>query len=321
MTASKSITLPLSALTILIASCAQSGSGNGIGGSDSTSGTSGSTGSSGSTASSSTSTSVSASGASSQASTGSGSSGAGGGDAGEAGVAPFYTDDFESDTMGSQPSGWDNFIAYNYKTTNPQGDGTGALADNAHTHNASKLAVHFKASGSNPVFLERPLPSGTNHLYIRAYFYLANQLGMQPSSGGDNHETLLGITADPTNVNTQIRFGQIKGVIGTNQVPSDNIAPVMAQWYSGPVISAGSWHCIQVEFAGNATYNSLYAYSDGTLVHSITAATDWQNGALAANWMNGMFTDVMFGWQSFSGMANDVWMDDVAMSTGPVSCN
>lgn len=164
-------------------------------------------------------------------------------------MPPFYTDDFESDTAGSQPTGWDNFIAYNYKTTNPQGDGTGALADSTHTHNGSKLAVHFKASGSNPVFLERALPAGTNHLYVRAYFYLANQLGMQPSSGGDNHETLLGITADPTNVNTEVRFGQIKGVIGTNQVPSDNIAPVMAQWYSGPVISSASWHCIQVEFA------------------------------------------------------------------------
>ena len=32
--------------------------------------------------------------------------------------------------------------------------------------------------------------------------------------------------------------GQIKGVIGTNQVPTDNIAPIMAQWYSGPTISA-----------------------------------------------------------------------------------
>ncbi|HZL19633.1 MAG TPA: hypothetical protein VFG23_18000, partial [Polyangia bacterium] len=190
-----------------------------------------------------------------------------------------------------------------------------------HTHNASKLAVHFKASGGNPVFLEHALPTGTNHLYLRVYVYLMNAMGDLPMSGGDNHETLLGLTADPTNDNTQVRFGQIKGVIGTNQLPSDNIAPLMAQWYSGPVISAGAWHCLQVEFDGSAAYNTLNAYSDGTLIHSIKAATDWQNGPLPATWMSGMFTDILLGWQSFSSLANDVWMDDLALGTGPIACS
>ncbi|HEY5088560.1 MAG TPA: hypothetical protein VIK30_01245, partial [Polyangia bacterium] len=245
-----------------------------------------------------------------------GATGAGGG-----AVAPFFTDDFESDTMGQQPAGFDNFISYNYKTTNPQGDGTGAVVDATHTHNGSKFAVHFKASGGNPVFLERALPTGTNHLYLRVWVFLMNAMGDLPMSGGDNHETLLGLTGDPSNDNTQVRFGQIKGVIGTNQVPTDNIAPIMAQWYGGPVISSGVYHCIQVEFDGSATYNSLRAYSDGTLIHSITAAADWQNGALPATWMSGMFVDVLLGWQSFSSMANDVWMDDLVLSTGPTSCN
>ncbi len=242
--------------------------------------------------------------------------------AGGSGVTPFLTDDFESDTVGQQPAGWDNFISYNYKTTNPQGDGTGALVDATHTHNGSKLAVHFKASGGNPVFLERALPTGTNHLYLRVWVFLMNAMGDLPMSGNDNHETLLGLTGDPSNDNTQVRFGQIKGVIGTNQVPTDNIAPIMAQWYGGPMISNGVYHCLQVEFDGSgATYNSLRAYSDGTLIHSITAAADWQNGALPANWMNGMFVGVLFGWQSFSSMANDVWMDDLVLSTGPTTCN
>ena len=139
---------------------------------------------------------------------------------------------------------------------------------------------------------------------------------------GDNHETLLGLTGDPTSANTQIRFGQIKGVIGTNQVPSDNIAPVLAQWYSGPVISSGVWHCLELEFDGSASYDALRAYSDGTLIHSITAATDWQNGALPATWMNGMFVDVLMGWQSFSSLGNEIWMDDLALSsTGRIGCN
>ena len=244
-----------------------------------------------------------------------------------AGATTFFTDDFESDMAGKQPAGWDNYIAYNYKNTNPQGDGTGALADATHTHNGSKLAVHIKASGGNPVFLERALPTGTNHLYLRVFVYLLNAMGDLPAQvaspgSPDNHETLLGLTGDPTMDGTQVRFGQIKGVIGTNLVPGDNIVPVMAQWYSGPVISAGTWHCIEVEFDGSAAYNALRAYSDGTLVNSITAGTDWQNGVQAANWLNGQFVDVMLGWQSFSNLANEIWMDDLALSsTGRIGCN
>ena len=249
-----------------------------------------------------------------------GKSGTGG--AAGAGATTFYTDDFESDTAGKQPAGWDNFIGYNYKTTNPSGNGSSALADATHTHNGSKLAAHFKISGSDPVFLEHALPTGTNHVYLRVFVYLTNAMGNLPMSGGDNHETLLGLTGDPASANTQVRFGQIKGVIGTNQVPTDNIAPIMAQWYSGPTISAGTWHCLELEFDGSATYNALRAYSDGTLIHSITAATDWQNGALPATWMSGMFVDVLIGWQSFSSLGNEIWMDDLALSsTGRIGCN
>ncbi len=286
--------------------------GSGTGGSPSTGGSTG-TGGSGTGG---------AAGSGGKGGSGGGAAGASGvGGTAGAGVTPFFTDNFDSDTMGQQPAGWDNFIAYNYKTTNPDSDGSSALVDATHTHNGSKYAVHFKVTGSDPVLLERALPAGTNHLNVRAYFYLTTAMGDLPMSGGDNHETLLGLTADPTSANTQVRFGQIKGVIGTNQVPSDNIAPIMADWYGGPVISANTWHCIEVEFAGDATYNSLYAWVDGTLVHSITAATDWQNGALAANWMNGMFVDAMFGWQSFSSIATELWMDDLALSTGSIGCN
>ena len=47
-----------------------------------------------------------------------GKSGTGG--AAGAGATTFFTDDFESDTAGKQPAGFDNLIAYNFNTTNPQ---------------------------------------------------------------------------------------------------------------------------------------------------------------------------------------------------------
>ena len=99
------------------------------------------------------------------------SSGTGG--AAGAGATTFFTDDFESDMMGKQPAGFDNLIAYNFNATNPQGDistptssGSSAVADNTHTHNGSKMAVHFHEA-SNPAFLELKLASGINHLYSR----------------------------------------------------------------------------------------------------------------------------------------------------------
>ena len=89
----------------------------------------------------------------------------------------------------------------------------------------------------------------------------------------------------------------------------------------GPVVSANAWHCIEVEFDGSAAYNTLNAWADGTLVHSITKGSDWQNGALPATWMNGMFAAVKFGWQSFSSAANEVWMDDLVVGTARIGCN
>lgn len=240
--------------------------------------------------------------------------GANGGSAGGLGVTPFLVEDFESGTPGQQPTGWDNFIAYVKNAANPQGD-TLALVDSTHAH-GGKNAVHFHGGGS-PAMLTRPLPSGTSKLYVRAYFYMTRQLGMNP---GANHETLVGIRKASGSANDEVRFGEIKGVIGTNEVPTDNIAPKMAQWGQGPVVAANQWACIEVAFLADQPQHVLQAWADGVLVHSITAGDQWQNGVMPMDWMKGKFVEVILGWQSFSGATNDVWMDDLALSTGPIGC-
>src|SRR5450432_886304 len=109
------------------------------------------------------------------------SAGGGGGGlaaGGGSGVTPFLTETFESGTVGQQPAGWDNFIGYVKNAMNPQGD-TLALIDSTHAH-GGKNAVHFRG-GSGPVMLTRPLPAGTNRLFVRAYFYMSRQLGMNRS--------------------------------------------------------------------------------------------------------------------------------------------
>jgi hypothetical protein len=253
--------------------------------------------------------------------TGTGGSSATGG-AGGGSAAVIFSDDFESDTSGKQPAGWDNLLDYNYKmTSNPDQQGSSALADATQTHNSSKLAAHFVVSGSNMAFLEHALPSGTNHLFVRVYVYLKNSIGDMPMSTNNNHETLLGLTMTPNNADNQLRFGEAKGAIGLNQVPSDDYSPVMAKEYGGPKITAATWHCIEVEFNGTTSYNSYNAWSDGTLVDSIASSADWAHGTTTPNWMNGYFNSFMIGWQSFSSLANEVWFDDLVLSTARVGCN
>lgn len=245
--------------------------------------------------------------------------GNGGGNSGEggraSGVMPFFTDDFEAGTVGRQPSGWDNFIAYVKNATNPQG-ATLALVDDSQKHGGAK-SIHFHGGGS-PAMLTRPLPPGTNKLYVRAFFYLSRQLGMNP---GANHETLLGIRKSIGAANDEVRFGEIKGVIGTNEVPTDNISPKMAQWGMGPVVAANRWACIEVAFLADQPQHILQAWADGVMVHSITGPDQWQNGVMPMNWMAGKFVEFIVGWQSFSNANADVWMDDLVLSTGPIGCN
>jgi len=139
---------------------------------------------------------------------------------------------------------------------------------------------------------------------------------------GANHETLLGIRKAVGTVNDEVRFGEIKGVIGTNETPSDNISPLMAKWGMGPVVAPGTWQCIEVAFLGDQPQNTLYAWANGTLVHSITSPSDWQNSpALPMNWLSGKFVEFIMGWQSFSGVDTDLWIDDVVLSNSMIGCN
>jgi polyisoprenoid-binding protein YceI len=141
-------------------------------------------------------------------------------------------------------------------------------------------------------------------------------LGNDP---GDNHEHIMGIKRTP-DANDEIRVGQIKGVLGTNHIPSDNIAPKMAQWNSGPQLAANTWYCVETSYYADTAYDELRMWVNGTLVHSITSANDWNNGALSADWLSDKFNYAMLGFHSFSGHNADVWMDDIVLSTQPIGC-
>ena len=156
----------------------------------------------------------------------------------------------------------------------------GALVDSRTPTTAASWRFTSRRRAA-PVLLERPLPSGTNHLFVRAYFYLMSSwASRRPSS--DNHETLMGISADPASAEHRdpIRRDQ--------RAPSERTGPDRRHRAHGGEVEHGrrsspanAWHCIEVEFAANAAYNALYAWSDGHWSTRSPAARDWQNGALA----------------------------------------
>jgi len=231
-------------------------------------------------------------------------------------VTPFFRADFESGIAGTQPAGWDTFLAWQRNVVNPYFDGTLALVDTLHAH-GGRNAVHFHGGGS-PAMLTRPLPAGTTKLYVRVWVYQARQFGMNP---GANHETLIGLRKSVGSANDEVRFGEIKGVIGTNEAPTDNIAPKFAQWGMGPAFPPNTWACYEVGFLGDQPQHVLNAWINGTLVHSITAPGQWNNGVMPMTWLNGKFVEVTLGWHSFSNITNDVWMDDIALATERIGCD
>ncbi len=226
----------------------------------------------------------------------------------------LFSDDFETGSVGAAPEGWDTFVAWVANGQNPSGE-TAALISSDQAVSGSQ-SIHFHG-GSNPAQIAWPLPAGTNKVYLTAWVYMTRQLGENP---GDNHEHIFAIRGEPGSANDEIRFGEIKGTIGTNEVPSDNISPLMDQWGMGPALPANTWICFEVGFIADQTPNELHAWADGEEVHSITAADQWQNGAMPDNWMDGKFVEAVFGWHSFSSNDIDVWMDDIIISTGRQGC-
>lgn len=68
----------------------------------------------------------------------------------------------------------------------------------------------------------------------------------------------------------------------------------------------------------------LHAWVNGNEVHSIDAPEDWAHGVDAtwmSSWLSEKFTQVVFGWQSFSGFTEKIYMDDIVISTEAIGCD
>lgn len=243
-----------------------------------------------------------------------GSSSGGGSTTGGSNAGVIFSETFEDGDLDTQPAGWDNFLDYNYNTNNSLSNDDYALIDDTYAYNGSQ-SIHFKGDLAQIV---RALPANTQRVYLRAYVRMSKQMGNMPRDT-DNHEHIMGIKKTQ-DANNEVRIGQIKGVLGTNETSTDNIAPKGDQWWSGTELAPNTWYCLETGLYADTAYDEVHLWVDGVEVHSITSGADWNNGALGNDWMSDKFNYAMFGFQSFSGNTADVWMDDIVVSTQPIGC-
>lgn len=237
--------------------------------------------------------------------------------------AAFFFDDFEAGAVGTQPAAWDSWINYSNVAGNAAGNPQFALLDDTQS-NSGAQSIHFHTEGATqPAMLTLALPPGLSSVYIRAFVMSRIAVGGVAADAVSNHETLIGLRATSNDGNDEIRFGGAKGALGFNAVGpgrNDAVAPLANLWGSAPGMQPGQWHCVEIAFVNSGTPRAT-ATLDGTVVRDVTSPQGWHI-PVSNQWLDGLYNEVMIGWQSFSvAPANDVWMDDVVLSEQPIGCN
>lgn len=142
----------------------------------------------------------------------------------------LLSEDFEAHSVGGRPDGYDVFCSY---VLNPDDCGENTVEVTSELAHGGNQAMLFEGA-SSAAQLAWNLPQGTDRVYTRAWIYLSNRkLG---NNADGNHETLIALRGTPDAVTNEIRFGEIKGAVGTNVEPTDNISPPSDMWNAGPEI-------------------------------------------------------------------------------------
>jgi hypothetical protein len=230
--------------------------------------------------------------------------------AGGCGSAVFC-DGFENQAGGTPGGAW--------SVVSPDCSGTGtATVDSTVAHSGSRSVRINGGSGfCDHVFVRASadLTVIGRALFVR--FYLRHSTALPAG-----HVAFLSIP-DAADNNRALRMGGQNSALQWNRESDDATLP--AQSPAGVAQSAplptGSWSCL--EFGVSGTDGTLRTWLNGTAVAGLTEdgvpTPDIDQQWLNRTWRPSL-TALRLGWESYSGAADTLWYDDIAVGTSRIGC-
>ncbi len=231
---------------------------------------------------------------------------------GSGGAVPTETsglpvsDDFESGYGGAPP----NAARWSVRIFEQKG----AIAiDALRGHSGSKsVYVNGTGQGSYRSVLSTTAVSfqaANNSFYMRVF--LRSKNGM-----GKGHSTYFG--AGSADNERMVRIGFNEYVMDANLIhPGTEYEVLSGPWgqpSQGIQLVPGTWHCVEAFF--NGADHELRAWFDGNEVTRLHT-TDWN--ANLKNW-SPLYAKAWFGFETYHGEQDELWYDDVAISTERIGC-
>lgn len=237
----------------------------------------------------------------------------------------LISEDFEDKTLGQVPSGWGTNVSY----VQSEADSSDALQHS----DKFKVVEGIAYSGTKSVYVsgvdqtKRYLFKDIEGLseekmYIRLYVRSAQYLGNR-SDESMNHNHFLAVSnADPYN-EQEIRIGEMKGAIGVNDSVSDDLYPKYEQWWGKSdttQMQADTWYCVESSFDNTGDYSAQKIWINDELIADIDNPDDFNNGAISDKWLTDRFSRINIGWASWNTYANNLYFDDIVVSTERIGC-
>jgi hypothetical protein len=228
--------------------------------------------------------------------------------------ALLVCDDFEQNTLGEAPTGWNVVVA-------PAGAGTIAVsADHAYSGTKSVRLVSTMPDAVTYVQIHKPLVLTVNTLFGRMNLWAAS------TPYDPRHWNLIegwgyvpGSTARTVAEQRMYQYGGGgTGVFGDRALAayylSDSTDCVQSSTSTLPL---AKWTCVEWEFDGTA--NAMRFWLDGELVEGLTVTQP----ACGGTWSAPAFERLDLGWYNApaeAGRSMEMWIDDVAVDTQRVGC-
>jgi len=234
---------------------------------------------------------------------------------------------FESSTVGNVPAGWSVWADYNTKHNVTTESGIEVVDSGAQEGN--KALKVTGANNFNRKLAMFRLPENLDKVYVKAQVKFATSVGGRGQNQSNHNHFFALKNHDSQNTQNdakhEVRFGEIKGVLGVNEWinSGDGLYPHGSEWGPNaniPTISANQWHCMEFALENDGAKSVFEAKLNGVSVTSFSGAA-FHNNSQGDKWLDNMFGYVALGWDSYGTYANEVWFDDVVISTVPVSCN